>query len=211
MTSNAPHPPGPILCLVGVLMLAMGACAQRPTDEIAAAVQAVAEAKGGVAALYAGEDLQRLDAQIASLTASSAEQDAQLSVLRDYTAVERLAHSVTRQAHRVIAAATEQHEAARSEAIAAIEEAQEAVNDSRSLVTQLKTQRRLGLIRRQAAETDALEQSMSTAREALVKEDYPAAEARARAILAQATVLSGHMQSIAARLGGNVGTRLAQN
>lgn len=200
-----------IVSLAALAVVAMTGCAERPTDHIAAAVNAVAEAQAGLAATYAPEDLRRLEAQAAALATATAEQDSQLTLLRDYTAIDRMAIAVSHTAAQLVAAATEQHASAKATAEAAIAEAQDLLDESRTLVATLKTDRKLGLIRRQAVDVSALVQSMAAARDAFAHEDFVAAEARARAITAQASLVTGHMRSVVARLDDHAGTRFARN
>lgn len=199
------------LSLTALAVVAVTGCAERPTDHIAAAVNAVAEAKTGLAATYVPEDLRRLETLAGALETATGEQDTQLSLLRDYRAIDRMALAVSRTAEQLAATAAERHAAAKASAENAVAEAQEAIDESRTLVATLKTDRKLGLIRRQAIDVDTLAQSMAAARDAFAREDFVAAEARARAITAQASLVTGHMRSVVARLDDHAGTRFARN
>ena len=197
--------------LLGTALLWTIGCVERPTDRLAAAQRIVSEAKSGLAATYATEDVRRLEKQLGALAAAVSEQDSRMAIMRDYAQVDLLAGSIAHEAQRVIDTAARKHEEARALAVAAVDEAQETVEQSRRLVVTLKSKRKLGTIRRQANDSEALTHSMQAARQALAEGDYLAAEARARAIAVQASLVSGQIQSIAARLGEPVGTRLAQN
>ncbi len=197
--------------LLGTALLWSVGCAERPTDRITAAERMVAEAKSGPAATYATEEVRRLEKELVALVAADSEQGSRMRLMRDYAQIDLLATSIAREAQRVIATAAREHEEARTLAAAALDEAQEAVEESGRLVAALRSKRKLGTIRRQANDSEALTHSMQTARQAMVEGDFVAAEARARAIAVQASLVSGQIQSIAARLGESVGTRLAQN
>ncbi|MFO0774949.1 MAG: hypothetical protein U0172_09820 [Nitrospiraceae bacterium] len=203
--------PGLTSLLIGLVALTVTACSERPTDHIAAAVEAVAQAKAGAAAFYAAEDLRRLETQVATLSASASAHDAQLFWLRDYSSIDRLAQSLTKAAIRLEQDAEEKRAAAKAEAETAVDEARAAFSQSQALIARLNTDRRLPLIRRQAADIPALAMSLVAAQQALDREDYLAAETRARAILAQVETATGHLQSVVARLDDRAGTRVAHN
>jgi hypothetical protein len=200
-----------VIVLGMALLFALG-CAQRPTDRIVASGEIVAKARTGAAALYSVEDVRRLEGLLATLTEAVQEQDSRLSIMRDYGHVDLLAGTLLQDAQRVILEAADKRDAAKASAVSALQEAREALAESRRLIAAAaKSRRGLSGIRGPARDTETLGESINSVQRAIDDEDYWAAEARAQAITAKAEGLSGHIQSIAARIEETPGTRIAQN
>ena len=182
------------------LVVLMG-CTERPSDRIGTAERLVSEAQQGHAAIYAEEEVQRLERLLITLHATVQEQDGYPRLIRDYEKVLSLADTITRDAEEVIEESARIHDHAQAQASAVLEEAEEALADTQRRIAEMKQRHGLGRIRRQANDSEALGSHLVSAKEALDSEDYIAAEARAHAILAHVQSLTDQVDAIAIRYG----------
>lgn len=202
--------PRHLFCLMGFAVISALGCTERPTEQIEAAERLVAEAKAGYPAIYASEDVRRLERVLNTLSATVEQQDRAAGLLRDYTHAAMISAGIVRDADQVIARARQRHAEAKAAAMAALEEAEEALGASRRLIAAVQTRHGLGRIRRQALDAEALTRSLTSVRGSMVEEDFLSAEARSRAITAQSGIVAGQVESIAVRMGDAATTRLAQ-
>ena len=191
------------------MMSAFG-CTERPSDRIEAAERLVTEAKQGEAAVYATEDVQRLERLLVTLQETVETQDDYPRFMRDYGHVDTLAVRIAQDAQHVLEQSSTEHNQAHAEAGAALEEAQVVLAQTRRHILDAKERFGPGRIRRQALDSEALVVSLERAKEAFDTHDYLAATARARAISAQGHSLTEQVAVISRRIGDAPERRLTQ-
>ncbi len=198
------------LGLISVLATST-ACSQRPTPEINAAEQAVADAKSNELAPYISEELMQLAGERLLLIRAVHAQDASRALIRDYSAPRRMAQKIRADTKLALVLAAQRQTDARSNAEAAVDGAQSTLQQTRDQLNLVKT--RAGRIGAAAAarELDTLDQLMDAARAAMVDQDYLSAVARARAVNAKAERLQAQIESVAIRTGERHGMQIATN
>ncbi|GKS56717.1 hypothetical protein YTPLAS18_02440 [Nitrospira sp.] len=176
-------------------------CTERPSDRIETAERLVTEAKQGEAAVYATEDVQRLQRLLVTLQATVETQDDYPRFMRDYGQADTLAERIAQDAQQVIEQSSTERIQARAEASAALEQAQAVLALTRREIHEARERFGSGHIRRQAVDSDALLVSLERATEAFDTHDYLAATARARAVTAQAQSITDQVEALSMRIG----------
>lgn len=169
------------LILSPVLLVAVG-CAQPPTEKLAAAEKAVGEARTAGAPQYLGEDFAKLESLLNGAKSEIAAQEGKMALLRDYAKAEQGLVAAQTEAVRVIAETGKKKEEAKSAALQAQQAAQVAVKTAQDLVAQAPVGKDRAALEAIKADTDGLNSSLAEVQAAIDKEDYLAAQAKAKAI-----------------------------
>ncbi len=193
------------------LLATSPACSERPTDEITAAEQAVADATSSELAPYIRGELTQLAGERLTLIRAVQTQDASQGLIRDYATPRQLAKQIQADTQRALVLGAQRRTAVQSEAAATVDEAQAALRQTHEQLGLVTS--RSGRIGTAAAarELDTLDRLMGAAREAMAHHDYLSAVARARAVNAKAERLGAHIESVAIRAGERQGMRVATN
>lgn len=193
------------------LLATSTACSQRPTQEINAAEQAVADAKSNELAPYISDELMQLAGERLMLIRTVHAQDASRTLIRDYSAPRRMAQKIQADTQMALVLGAQRRTDAQSDAAAAVDEAQSALQQTHDQLNLVRT--RAGRIGAAAAarELATLDRLMDTAQEAMVDQDYLSAVARARAVNAKAERLQVQIEAVAIRAGEHHGTQIATN
>jgi hypothetical protein len=181
-------------------MLIVG-CAKPPTEQIEAAEKAVKEAQESGAATYAAQDYAKLEGTLAALRKEVSEQDAKFALLRDYGKAEQLAASAKADGERIKADAIKKKEEARAAALQAQQVAQDAVKATLDLVAKAPVGKDRAALEAIKNDAEALKASLNQVQIAIDKEDYPAAQAQAKAINDKSQAVSAEIQNALAKVG----------
>jgi len=182
-----------------VSLIATG-CAKPPSEQLEAAEQAVKEAQQSGANLYAPEEYAKLEGSLAAMKKEAAEQDGKIGLLKDYGKAEQLAASTSTDAARVKTEAAQKKEEARTAALQAQQVAQEAVSSTLQLVAKAPVGKDRAAIEAIKNDAEALKSSLAQVQTALDKEDYPAAQAQAKAIDEKSRAVSSEIQNALAKV-----------
>ena len=186
------------LLMPGMLLLA--ACAQPPTENLATAEKAVADAQSAGAQAYLAEDFTKLEGMLASAKKEIAEQDAKFSLLRDYGKSEQLLASISGDAARVTTEAGKKKEEAKAAATQAQQGAHEAVKTAQDLVAKAPAGKDRAALQAIKADAEGLTASLAEIQKALDGGDYQGAQAKARAIQDKAQSIGAEVQIAMAKM-----------
>lgn len=181
------------------VMLLVAACAQPPTEKLAAAEKAVADAKAAGAQAYLAEDFTKLEGMLASAKKEITEQDAKFALLRDYGKSEQLLASVSGDAGRVTTETAKKKEEAKAAATQAQQGAQEAVKAAQDLVAKAPAGKDRAALQAIKADAEGLTASLAEIQKALDGGDYQGAQAKAKAIQDKAQSIGNEVQTAMAK------------
>lgn len=194
--------------ILGPLALAvvfvMG-CAQPPSEQLADAEKAVSDARQSGAATYAADEYAKLEGTLVALKQEVGEQDGKFALFRDYGKAEQLAVTAKADAERIRTDAAKKKAEAKAAAEQAQQVAQEAVRAAVELVAQAPVGKDRAALEAIKNETEALKASLNQVQMAIDKEDYPTAQAQAKAIHDKSQAVSAEIQQALAKV-GNKGT-----
>lgn len=185
--------------MLGVVMLA--GCAKPPAEQIEAAEKALKEAQGSGAATYTAQEYAKLEASLAAMKKEVTDQDGKFALFRDYGKVEQLAASAKADGERVKADAVKKKEEAKAVALQAQQVAQEAVKSAVDLVAGAPVGKDRAALEAIKNDVEALKASLNQIQMAIDKEDYPAAQAQAKAIHDKGQAVSAELQNALAKVG----------
>lgn len=191
----------PILGTLALAALVVTGCAKPPSDQIEAAEKAVKEAQQSGAATYAADEYAKLEGTLAALKKEVGDQDGKFALFRDYGKAEQLAASAKADGERVKTDAAKKKEEAKAGALQAQLVAQAAVKDTLDLVAQAPVGKDRAALEAIKTDAEALKASLSQVQVAIEKEDYPAAQAQAKAIHEKSQAVSAEIQSALAKVG----------
>lgn len=180
--------------------LLVAGCAKPPSDKIEAAEKAVKEAQQSGANLYAAEEYAKLEGTLAALKKETADQSGKFALFQDYGKAEQLAASTAAEATRIKTEAAKKKDEAKAAALQAQQVAQEAVSSTLQLVAKAPVGKDRAAIESIKSDTEALKASLNQVQMALDKEDYPAAQAQAKAIDEKSRAVSSEIQSALAKM-----------
>ncbi len=190
-----------ILGPLALAALIAAGCSQPPAEQIDAAEKAVTDARQSGASTYAADEYAKLEGTLAALKKEVAEQDGKFALFRDYGKVEQLAASAKADAERVKTDTAKKKEEAQAAALQAQQVAQEAVKATTELVAQAPVGKDRAALEAIKNDTEALKASLNQVQMAIDKEDYPSAQAQAKAIHDKSQALSGEIQQALAKVG----------
>lgn len=186
---------------LALALLLVAGCAKPPTEQIEAAEKAVKEAQESGAATYVAQDYAKLEGTLAALRKEVSEQDAKFALLRDYGKVEQLAASAKAEGERVKVDAIKKKEEAKAAALQAQHVAQDAVKATLDLVAKAPVGKDRAALESIKNDAEALKASLNQVQIAIDKEDYPAAQAQAKAINDKSQAVSAEIQNALAKVG----------
>jgi hypothetical protein len=181
------------------VMLLVAACAQPPTEKLAAAEKAVSDAQAAGAQAYLAEDFTKLEGMLASAKKEITEQDAKFALLRDYGKSEQLLASVSGDAGRVTTETAKKKEEAKAAATQAQQGAQEAVKTAQGLVAKAPAGKDRAALQAIKADAEGLTASLAEIQKALDGGDYQGAQAKAKAIQDKAQSIGNEVQTAMAK------------
>ncbi|MEY4528298.1 MAG: hypothetical protein RL768_2017 [Nitrospirota bacterium] len=185
--------------VLGAVMLS--GCAKPPAEQIDAAEKALKDAQISGAATYSAQEYAKLEASLAAMKKEVADQDGKFALLRDYGKAEQLAASAKADAERVKAEAVKKKEEAKAGALQAQQVAQEAVKAAVELVAGAPVGKDRAALEAIKNDVEALRASLNQIQLAIDKEDYPAAQAQAKAIHDKGQAVSAEIQNALAKVG----------
>lgn len=191
----------PILGILALAALVATGCAKPPSDQIEAAEKAVKEAQQSGAATYAADEYAKLEGTLAALKKEVGDQDGKFALFRDYGKAEQLAASAKADGERVKTDAAKKKEEAKAGALQAQQVAQAAVKETVDLVAQAPVGKDRAALEAIKTDAEALKASLNQVQVAIEKEDYPAAQAQAKAIHEKSQAVSAEIQSALAKVG----------
>lgn len=183
-----------------LVALLAGGCAKPPSEQIEAAEKAVKDAQESGANLYAPEEYAKLEGTLEAMKKEAAEQDSKLGLFKDYGKAEQLAASTSTEAARIQAETATKKEEAKAAALQAQQVAQDAVSSTLQLVDKAPVGKDRAAIEAIKNDADALKASLADVQMAIDKEDYPAAQAQAKAIDEKSRAVSAEIQSALAKV-----------
>ena len=180
--------------------LLAGGCAKPPSEQIEAAEKAVKEAQESGANLYAPEEYAKLEGTLEAMKKETAEQDSKFGLFKDYGKAEQLTASTSTETARIQAETTTKKEEAKAAALQAQQVAQDAVSSTLQLVDKAPVGKDRAAIEAIKNDADALKASLAEVQMAIDKEDYPAAQAQAKAIDEKSRAVSTEIQTALAKV-----------
>lgn len=187
----------PVMCA----LLMLTACAKPPTEQIAEAEKAVAEAQQSGASNYVADEYAKIEGTLAALKKEVSDQDGKFVLFRDYGKVEQLAATTKSEAERVKAEATKKKEEAKAAALQAQQVAQEAVASTLALVAKAPTGKDRAALESIKADAEALKASLNQVQMAIDAADYPTAQTNAKAIHEKSQAVSREIEAALAKIG----------
>jgi hypothetical protein len=175
-------------------MLLMNGCAQPPTEQLAAAQQAVDAAKAAGATDYAKDDFVKLEQQLAFAKGELAKQDKTLSIFRSYTDADKMLIKLVETGGQVAVKAAHNKEAAKTAVLALEQEARQAVASARDLMGKAPTGKERAALEVIKQDLTELESSFSAVHQLIEMGDYFGAEVQAKAVKEKGAAVSGEIQ-----------------
>lgn len=185
--------------LILAAVMAAG-CAKPPSEKLEAAEKAVKDAQQSGANLYAPEEYAKLEGTLSAMKKEAAEQDSKFALFKDYGKAEQLAASTSTDAARIKTEAAQKKEEAKTAALQAQQVAQEAVSSTLQLVAKAPVGKDRAALEAIRNDAEALKASLAQVQTALDKEDYPAAQAQAKAIDEKSRAVSSEIQNALAKV-----------
>jgi len=176
-------------------------CAKPPAEQIEAAEKAVKEAQQSGAGTYTAEEYAKLEGILAALKKEVGDQDGKFALFRDYGKVEQLASSAKVDGERITIEAVKKKEEAKAAALQAQQVAQEAVKSTQDLVDKAPVGKDRAALEAIKTDAQALKSLLNQVQISLDKEDYPAAQAQAKAIHDMSQTVSAEIQNALAKAG----------
>lgn len=178
----------------------VGGCAKAPTEKVAAAEKAVADARAAGAPTYLAEDFAKLEGMLTNAKNEIAAQEGKLGFLRDYGKAEQLLTAAQTEAARVATEAAKKKEEAKAAALKAQEEAKEAVKTAEDLVAKAPIGKDRAAVEAIKADASGLGPSLAEVQTAIDAGDYQAAQTKAKAIKEKSELLSAEIQTALAKV-----------
>ena len=185
--------------MLGAILLA--GCAKPPAEQIDAAEKALKEAQMSGAATYTAQEYAKLEASLTAMKKEVTDQDGKFALFRDYGKAEQLAASAKADGERVKADAVKKKEEAKAGALQAQQVAKEAVKSTVELVASAPVGKDRAALEAIKNDVEALKASLNQVQLAIDKEDYPAAQAQAKAIHDKGQAVSAELQNALAKVG----------
>lgn len=185
--------------MLGALLLA--GCAKPPAEQIDAAEKALKEAQVSGAATYTAQEYAKLEASLTAMKKEVTDQDGKFALFRDYGKAEQLAASAKADGERVKVDAVKKKEEAKAGVLQAQQVAQEAVKSAVELVASAPVGKDRAALEAIKNDVEALKASLNQVQLAIDKEDYPAAQAQAKAIHDKGQTVSAELQNALAKVG----------
>ncbi|ULA65417.1 MAG: conserved exported protein of unknown function [Nitrospira sp.] len=185
--------------MLGAMLLA--GCAKPPAEQIDAAEKALKDAQMSGAATYSAQEYAKLEASVTAMKKEVTDQDGKFALFRDYGKAEQLAVSAKTDSELVKADAVKKKEEAKAGALQAQQVAQEAVKSAVELVAGAPVGKDRAALEAIKNDVEALKASLNQIQLAIDKEDYPAAQAQAKAIHDKGQSVSAELKNALAKVG----------
>lgn len=192
---------------VAPLFLLAVACAKAPTDKLAAAEQAVADAQTAGAPTYLAEDFAKLEGLVANAKKDIAEEEGKFAFLRDYEKAEQMLASAKADAAKVAIEAAKKKEEAKVAAVQAQQTAQASVKTAQDLVAKAPVGKDRAAVQAIKADAEGLAASLTEVQAAIDAGDYLAAQTKAKAIQDKSQAVAKEIQDALAKVGGAKGKK----
>lgn len=153
------------------------------------------------AATYTAQEYAKLEASLTAMKKEVTDQDGKFALFRDYGKAEQLAASAKADGERVKADAVKKKEEAKAGALQAQQVAKEAVKSTVELVASAPVGKDRAALEAIKNDVEALKASLNQVQLAIDKEDYPAAQAQAKAIHDKGQAVSAELQNALAKVG----------
>lgn len=186
---------------VAPMLLLVFGCAKAPTDKLAAAEQAVNEARTAGAADYMAEDFAKIEGMLANAKIEISQQDDKVAMLRDYEKAEQFLVAAQTESARVMGDVGRKKEEVKAAAIQAHRDAQGAVKAAQQLVAKAPVGKDRAALEAIKADVRGLSTSLNEVAAALEAGDYKTAQAKAKAIQDKSQSVSAEIQSALAKTG----------
>lgn len=189
--------------LASLMLCAMllAGCAKPPAEQIDAAEKALKDAQMSGAATYSAQEYAKLEASVTAMKKEVTDQDGKFALFRDYGKAEQLAVSAKTDSELVKADAVKKKEEAKAGALQAQQVAQEAVKSAVELVAGAPVGKDRAALEAIKNDVEALKASLNQIQLAIDKEDYPAAQAQAKAIHDKGQSVSAELKNALAKVG----------
>ena len=189
------------LAPLALAVLLVTGCAKPPAEQIEAAEKAVKEAQQSGAATYSAQEYAKLEGTLAALKKEVGDQDGKFALLRDYGKAEQLAASAKADGERVKTETAKKKEETKVAALQAQQVAQDAVKSTLDLVAKAPVGKDRAALEAIKNDAEALKSSLNQVQIALDKEDFPAAQAQAKAIHDKSQAVSAEIQNALVKVG----------
>jgi uncharacterized protein YdcH (DUF465 family) len=182
-------------------MFGIAGCAQPPTEQIAAAEQAIKDAHNSGAATYIADEYAKLEGSLAAIKKEVADQESKFPLFRDYGKVDQMIMTAKGDAERVKAEAVKKLEEAKHAAVQAQQGATDAVNTALDLVARAPAGKDRAALEAIKTDAEALKASLIDVQMMLDKSDYAGAQTKAKAIIDKSQAVSHEIETALAKIG----------
>ncbi len=190
-----------IVLSIACLMFGIAGCAQPPTEQIAAAEQAIKDAQTSGAATYLADEYAKLEGSLAAIKKEVADQESRFPLFRDYGKVDQMVVTAKGDAERVKAEAVKKMEEAKHAAVQAQQGAKDAVDAALGLVAHAPAGKDRAALEAIKTDAEALKASLIDVQMMLDKSDYVGAQTKAKAILEKSQAVSHEIETALAKIG----------
>jgi hypothetical protein len=185
--------------MLALVVLVIG-CSKAPTEKVAAAEQAVNDARAAGAPKYLPEEFAKLESALMNAKHEIAEQDAKFGLVRDYEKADQMLVAAQADAGRLAAETGRKKEESKTSAVQAQQAAQGAVKNAQDLVAKAPVGKDRAAVEAIKADVEGLANSLPEVQKAIDAEDYQAAQAKAKAIQDKSQAVSAEIETALAKV-----------
>jgi hypothetical protein len=185
--------------MLASLVLVAG-CSKAPTEKVAAAEQAVNDARTAGAPKYLPEEFAKLESTLMNAKHEIAEQDAKFGLMRDYEKADQMLVAAQADAGRLASETGRKKEESKASALQAQQAAQGAVKNAQDLVAKAPVGKDRAAVQAIKADVEGLASSLPEVQKGIEAEDYQAAQARAKAIQDKSQAVSAEIETALAKM-----------
>jgi len=185
--------------MLALVVLVIG-CSKAPTEKVAAAEQAVNDARAAGAPKYLPEEFAKLESALMNAKHEIAEQDAKFGLVRDYEKADQMLVVAQADAGRLAAETGRKKEESKTSAVQTQQAAQGAVMNAQDLVAKAPVGKDRAAVEAIKADVEGLANSLPEVQKAIDAEDYQAAQAKAKAIQDKSQAVSAEIETALAKV-----------
>jgi hypothetical protein len=185
--------------MLALVVLVIG-CSKAPTEKVAAAEQAVNDARAAGAPKYLPEEFAKLESALMNAKHEIAEQDAKFGLVRDYEKADQMLVAAQADAGRLAAETGRKKEESKTSAVQTQQAAQGAVKNAQDLVAKAPVGKDRAAVEAIKADVEGLANSLPEVQKAIDAEDYQAAQAKAKAIQDKSQAVSAEIETALAKV-----------
>ena len=185
--------------MLALVVLVIG-CSKAPTEKVAAAEQAVNDARASGAPKYLPEEFAKLESTLMNAKHEIAEQDAKFGLMRDYEKADQMLVAAQADAGRLASETGRKKEESKTSAVQAQQAAQGAVKNAQDLVAKAPVGKDRAAVEAIKADVEGLANSLPEVQKAIDAEDYQAAQAKAKAIQDKSQAVSAEIETALAKV-----------